>query len=147
MENKWREQMDVPLNYNGRHNICGNSNRKMWLKLSGHHDDVRGIHRSLVNSPHQGQWRGVLLFSSICAWTNNWINNQGVGDLRGHRAHHDVTAMLPDIISDNGFHWIVSETLWQLKWQAHNRNSMTMHMTSQIMFIKIRIDLNTKTYM
>ena len=96
---------------------------------------------------HQGQWRRALLFSSICAWTNNWINNRGVGDLRRHRAHHDVTAMLPDIISDNGFHWIVTETLWQLKWQAHSRNSMTMHMTSQIMFIKIRIDLNTKTYM
>ena len=147
MENKWREQMDVPLNYNGRHNIWGNSNRKMLFKLSGHHDDVRGNHRSPVNSPHQGQWRGALLFSSICAWINNWINNRGVGDLRRHRAHHNVTVMLPDIISDNGFHWIVTETLWQLKWQAHNRNSMTMHMTSQIMLIKIRIDLNTKTYM
>ena len=45
-----------------------------------HHDDVikwkyfprywpfvRGIHRSPVNSPHKGQWRGALMFSLICA--------------------------------------------------------------------------------
>ena len=29
---------------------------------------VRGIHRSSVNSPHKGQWRGALMFSLICAW-------------------------------------------------------------------------------
>ena len=29
---------------------------------------VRGIHRSPVNSPHKGQWRGALMFSLICAW-------------------------------------------------------------------------------
>ena len=28
---------------------------------------VRGIHRSPVNSPHKGQWRGALMFSLICA--------------------------------------------------------------------------------
>ena len=31
---------------------------------------VRGIHRSLVNSPHKGQWRRALMFSLICAWIN-----------------------------------------------------------------------------
>ena len=30
---------------------------------------VRGIHRSSVNSPHKGQWRGALTYSLICAWT------------------------------------------------------------------------------
>ena len=29
---------------------------------------VRGIHRSPVNSPHKGQWRGALMLSLICAW-------------------------------------------------------------------------------
>ena len=29
---------------------------------------VRGIHRSPLNSPHKGQWRGVLMFSLICIW-------------------------------------------------------------------------------
>ena len=27
---------------------------------------VRGIHRSPVNSPHKGQWRGALMFYLIC---------------------------------------------------------------------------------
>ena len=54
---------------------------------------VRGIHRSLVNSPHKGQWRGALMFSLICAWTNDWVNNRYPGDLRRHRAHWDVTVM------------------------------------------------------
>ena len=48
---------------------------------------VQGIHQSLVNSPHKGQWRRALLFSLICAWTNSWVNNLEAGDLRSHRAH------------------------------------------------------------
>ena len=54
---------------------------------------VRGIHRSPVNFPHKGQWRGVLMFSLICAWINDWVNNREAGDLRRHRAHYDVTVM------------------------------------------------------
>ena len=52
-----------------------------------------GIHRSPVNSPHKGQWRGTLKFSLICAWTNGWINNLDASDLTRHRAHYDVTVM------------------------------------------------------
>ena len=55
---------------------------------------VRGIHRSPVNSPHKGQWRGDLIFSLICAWTNGWVNNRDTGDLRRHRAYYDVTVMM-----------------------------------------------------
>ena len=54
---------------------------------------VRGIPRSPVNSPHKGQWRGALMFSVICAWTNGWVNNQDADDLRRHRVHYDVTVM------------------------------------------------------
>ena len=54
---------------------------------------VRGIHRSPVNSPHKGHWRGALMFSSICARTNNRVENQDAGDLRRHRANYDVTVM------------------------------------------------------
>ena len=43
---------------------------------------VRGIHRSPVNSPHIGQWRGALMFSLICAWANGWVNNRGAADLK-----------------------------------------------------------------
>ena len=46
-----------------------------------------------VNSPHKGQWRGALMFSLICVWINDWVNNSEAGDLTRHRAHYDVTVM------------------------------------------------------
>ena len=65
-----------------------------------HHDDVikwkhfprywpfvPGIHRSPVNSPHKGQWRGALMFSLICVWINGWVNSREACDLRRHRTH------------------------------------------------------------
>ena len=52
---------------------------------------VRGIHRSPVNSPHKGQWRGALMFSLICFWISGWVNSCEAGDLRRHCAHYDVT--------------------------------------------------------
>ena len=61
---------------------------------------VRGIHRSPVNSPHKGQWRGALMFSLICARINGRVNNGGTGDLRRHRAHCDVTVMRKFIVMD-----------------------------------------------
>ena len=45
------------------------------------------------NSPHKGQWRGALIFSLICAWINDWVNNREAGDLRRYRAHHDIIVM------------------------------------------------------
>ena len=55
---------------------------------------MRGIHRSPVNSPHKGQWRGALMVSLICAWINGWVNNPEAGGLRRRRAHYDVMVML-----------------------------------------------------
>ena len=46
-----------------------------------------------VNSPHKGQWRGALMFSLICVWINDWVNNREAGDLRRYRAHYDVIVM------------------------------------------------------
>ena len=54
---------------------------------------VRGIHRSPVNSPHKGQWRGALMFSLICVWINGWVNNREAGDFRRYRAHYGVIVM------------------------------------------------------
>ena len=65
-----------------------------WKHFPRHWPFVRGIHRSPVNSPHKGQWRGALMFSLICAWINSWVNNREAGDLRRYRAHYDVTVML-----------------------------------------------------
>ena len=45
------------------------------------------------NSPHKGQWRGALMFSLICTWINDWVNNREAGDLRRHRGHYDVNVM------------------------------------------------------
>ena len=62
-----------------------------WRHFSHYWPFVRGIHRWPVNFPHKGQWRGTLLFSLICAWTNDWVNTRDAGDLRRHRSHYDVT--------------------------------------------------------
>ena len=61
---------------------------------------VRGIHRSPVNSPHKGHWRGALMFH----W-NEWVTNREAGDLRRHRAHYDVIVMISDLVHRwRGFH-------------------------------------------
>ena len=52
-----------------------------------------GIHRSPVNFPLKGQWRGALMFSLIYAWINGWVNKGVAGDLRCYRAHHDGIVM------------------------------------------------------
>ena len=46
-----------------------------------------------VNSPNNGQWRGALMFSLICAWINGWVNTREAGDLRRHRTHYDISVM------------------------------------------------------
>ena len=47
---------------------------------------------------HKGQWRGALMFSLICVWINDWVNNREAGDLRRYLAHHDVTVMWRAVI-------------------------------------------------
>ena len=64
-----------------------------WKHFPRYWPFLWGIQRSPGNSPHKGQWRGALMFSSICAWINVWVNNGEAGDLRRHRAHYDVTVM------------------------------------------------------
>ena len=66
----------------------------MWIKAVFHDDVIkwkhfprywpfmRGIHRSPVNFPHKGKWRGDLIFSLIYVWINGWVNNREAGDLR-----------------------------------------------------------------
>ena len=75
-----------------------------WYK---HHDDVikwkhfqrywpfvLGIHRSLVNSQHKGQWHRALMFFFIWAWINGEANTREAGDLGCHLTHYDVTVMI-----------------------------------------------------
>ena len=86
---------------------------------------VRGIHRSPVNSPHKGQWRGALMFSLICTRINGWVNNDEAGDLRRHRAHYDVTVMPLGCLTDTGTiynpeckprAWCLSSTVYSTKY-------------------------------
>ena len=63
-----------------------------WKHFLRYWPFVRGI-RSPMNSPHKGQWREALMFSLICTWINEWVNNREAGDWRCHRAHYDVTVM------------------------------------------------------
>ena len=64
-----------------------------WKHFPRYWPFVRGIHRSTVNSPHKGQWRGALMFSLICARINGWVNNREVGNLRCHSGHYDIIVM------------------------------------------------------
>ena len=67
---------------------------------------VREIYQSLVDSPHKGQWRGALVFSLICAWTNGWANSRVACDLRRHHAHYNVTVSRPSYVIDkNPYTW------------------------------------------
>ena len=80
-----------------------------WKHFPRYWPFVRGIHRSPVNSPHKGQWRGALMFSLICTRINGWVNNGKAGDLGRHRAHYDVTVMTSNVAK------------WSQWWLAHWR--------------------------
>ena len=58
----------------------GSSWRHQMETFSRYWPFVRGIHRSPVNSPNKGRWRGTLMFSLIWAWMNGWVNNREAGD-------------------------------------------------------------------
>ena len=94
---------------------------------------VRGPHRSPANSPHKGQWRGALMFSLICAWTNGWANNQDAGDLRRHRAHYDVTVM--DYQIGHSTHKSVS-TIYLIPLHRHDTDSWNPFPCKELPFLK-----------
>ena len=82
--------------------------------FSRHWSFVRGIHRAPVNSPHKGQWREALVFSLICVWINDWVNNREVSDLRRHRTHYDVIVI---ILTALLLHWRIGRLICQPHWR------------------------------
>ena len=80
-----------------------------WKHFPRYWPFVRGIHRSPVNSPYKGQWRGALIFSLICVWINGWVSNHEAADLRRYRAYYDVSVMR----SINGEE---QTSVWRLWW-------------------------------
>ena len=116
----WKRTVVVMLIFPSLAALTAPGHLSLWEPRVATHDDVikwkhfpryrpfvRGIHRSPVNSPHTGQWRGTLVFSWIYGWTNGWINNRDVGDLRRHCANYDVTIMRISIIITLGSHLLV----------------------------------------
>ena len=74
-------------------NFSGHDDVIKWKHFPRNWPFVREIHRSPVNCPHKGQWRGALMFSLIYAWINDWVNNREAGDLRRQHGHYDVIVM------------------------------------------------------
>ena len=77
------------------------------------------------NSPHKGQWRGALVFSLICVWINDWLNNHEAGDLRRYRAHCDVTVM--SLQSINQLHLSVSDKTPKIDYAIYNKTMVKRH--------------------
>ena len=90
-----------------------------WKQFPRYWPFVRGIHRSPVNSPHKGQWRGALMFTLIGARINGWVNNREAGDLRRYRGHYYVTVMFFD---DNDY--VVNSSL---QWRHNGRDGVSNH--------------------
>ena len=152
---KWQscEYTGVKL---GHHYVC------KWYNIAEYkiHDDVikwnhfprywsfvPGIHRSPVNSPHKGQWRGALMFSLIYASIYGWVNNREAGDLRRHRAHYDVTTMfdiwfpvplcLPVICSTHLLTKPNYSNDWRVPVTCHN--NLILYIIPRILTVKWRI--------
>ena len=52
--------------------------------------------------PAQRPVMETLMFSLICVWINDWINNREAADLRCYDAHYDVIVMVRSCL----FRWI-----------------------------------------
>ena len=78
-----------------------------------------------VNSPHKGQWRGALMFSLICAWINDWVNNREAGDFRHHRGHYDVIVLIFVCIVLNRSHNVLIKHLWKFVFTSPIESELT----------------------
>ena len=92
-----------------------------WKRFPRHWPFVR-THRSSVDSPHKGQWRGALMFSLICAWTNGWANNRDAGDSRHYRVHYDVNIMA---IAVEGMSVDCGNLTWRTSWWRHQMETFS----------------------
>ena len=111
--------------------VCDPINNDLLFPWHIYHDDVikwkhfprywpfvQGIHRSPVNSPHKGQWHGALIFSLICVWINDWVNNRRDGDLRRYRAHYHVIVMCP---TNDTYH--INFTSYAINYTSYAKNT------------------------
>ena len=93
-----------------------------WKPFPRYWPFVREIHRLPVNSPHKGQWRGALMFSLICTWTNAWVNNRDFGDLRRHLTHYGVAIMLSHCkLRTHGKYGLINHKIHWRQWHNHEK--------------------------
>ena len=119
--NSWRNEMS----FGGNTPTCHDDVIK-WKHFPRYWPFVRGIHRSPVNSPHKGQWRGAFMFSLICARINRWVNNREAGDLRRYRTHYDVTVM---------------HSNWKIRQSYLKARDSPFHSNYQLMIVMEIIDI------
>ena len=133
-ESEWNSNATAePSTYESWYIFNGFDKFDKFIKKSIQYDDVikwkhfpryrlfvRGIHRSPVNSPHKGQWRGALMLSLICAWINGWVNNREARDLRRHSAHYDVIVMISASLRDS---YGTTSKWWTHELQSKHENN------------------------
>ena len=102
----WRQSFEleyptkqVPVKYASL-SLAVHDDAIKWKHFPRYYPYVRGIHRWPVNSHHNGQWRGALVFSLIGLWINGWVNNGETGGLKRHRTHNDVIVMKGNLSSE-----------------------------------------------
>ena len=87
-----------------------------WKHFPRYWPFVRGIHRSPVNPPHKGQWRGALMFSLIYVWINDWVKQLWgwfetlSRPLWRHRNDAGHTSSFQPLLTDSGVSGIGIET-------------------------------------
>ena len=119
-----------------------------WKHFPRYWPSVRGIHRSLMNSPHKGQWCRALMFSLICTWISAWVNHREAGDLRRHRTHYEVTLMFAVIgcqciFSSQWIHMIYLPIFIRVDPLWNNLIHEVLHTTGSVI-LKVRNLLDTE---
>ena len=82
------------------------------------------------------------MFRWSAPWINGWVNHRETGDLRGYRAHYDITVMSAlfwtglggflctsrpgiNVHSNRGYpHWLPCRLIGQRNWERHPRQNV-----------------------
>ena len=101
----------------------------------------------MMTSPNIIKWKHfsrywpfvrALMFSLICAWINNWVNNREASDLRCHRANYDVTVMFT--VFTNGTY--VCRWCMNIPWTVTYMTSNVSHSLGPPAIIPLRPDIH-----
>ena len=119
--------------------LSGHDDVIKWKHFPRNWPFVREIHRSPVNFPHKGQWRGALMFSLIYARINDWVNNREAGDLRRQHGHYDVIVMGRAMTRDCLYQYLYETTLPKI-----SLSILGDHVADQTIGVKFEMGVNTQ---